>query len=119
MDIHVKRIYDPPQASDGRRVLVDRMWPRGLSKSEAHVDQWLKEIAPSSELRKWFNHDPERWSEFKQRYFKELAEQKDKLRELLNDKGKKSITLLFAARDTEHNNAVALREYLKRMSRGK
>lgn len=118
MDIHVKRIYDPPQASDGRRVLVDRMWPRGLSKSEAHVDQWLKEIAPSSELRKWFNHDPERWSEFKQRYFKELAEQKDKLRELLNDT-KKPITLLFAARDTEHNNAVALREYLKRMSRGK
>ncbi len=110
----IKRVYDPPEASDGRRVLVDRIWPRGISKEKLADAIWLKEIAPSSELRKWFAHRPERWNEFRKRYWAELdaaPEAVAKLRALMK-KGR--VTLLYSARDTEHNQAVALSEYLAR-----
>ncbi len=117
MTIRTKRIYDPPDPSDGYRVLVDRIWPRGLAKDKAHIDAWLKDIAPSTELRKWFNHDVDRWPEFKKRYAEELAAHHDTLRQLLHDAGRGPLTLLFAAHDTEHNNAVVLAEQLKRMKK--
>jgi uncharacterized protein YeaO (DUF488 family) len=110
--LHVKRVYDAPATNDGVRVLVDRLWPRGLSKEQARVDHWLKEIAPSSELRKWYGHDDNRWSEFKRRYFDELTtldEPVKALRELI--KGK-DVTLLYSARSETHNNAVVLAEFI-------
>ena len=111
----VKRAYEPPASDDGYRVLVDRLWPRGLSKQAAAVDEWLKDIAPSAELRRWFGHDPERWAEFKVRYSEELRSPErsaalERLREAARTRG--SVTLLFAARDTTHNHAVALLEVL-------
>jgi uncharacterized protein YeaO (DUF488 family) len=112
--IALKRVYDEPEASDGTRILVDRLWPHGLSKERAHIDLWLKEIAPSNELRKWFHHDPEEFAEFRQRYESELQSESGqealaKLRELAKQG---PITLLFAAHDTEHNNALVLRDVL-------
>jgi uncharacterized protein YeaO (DUF488 family) len=118
MDIRVKRIYEAPGKDDGARVLVDRVWPRGVSKEEADLALWLKDIAPSTALRKWFGHDPARWDEFQKRYREELdADQAavDELRGLLK-KGR--VTLLYGARDTEHNQAVALAAYV-RTGRGK
>lgn len=112
--ISVKRVYDPPAAGDGRRILVDRLWPRGIPKSEARIDGWYRELAPSSELRKWFGHDPDRWSEFERRYFAELDDNGEKLTELRRLLAKERVTLLFSARDEQHNNAVALRHYLER-----
>jgi uncharacterized protein YeaO (DUF488 family) len=110
--IRVKRIYDPPDRQDGLRVLVDRIWPRGVRKGEARVDLWLKDVAPSTELRRWFGHDPERWVEFRRRYRTELKERPDVLA-LLRDKARRGrVTLLFAAGDPERNNAVALAERL-------
>jgi uncharacterized protein YeaO (DUF488 family) len=114
LTIALKRAYDEPEASDVTRILVDRLWPRGLSKERAHIDLWLKEIAPSNELRKWFHHDPEKFTEFRQRYEAELQsdigqEALAKLRELARQG---PITLIFAAHDTEHNNAVVLRDVL-------
>ena len=110
--IQVKRIYAASHTQDGFRILVDRLWPRGIKKEEANIDLWLKEIAPSDSLRKWFNHEPEKWEEFKQRYFKEL-DQKQDLVDQLSQYGKKSkVTFLFSAKDETHNNAIALREYL-------
>ncbi len=110
--IRVKRIYEPPAAKDGLRVLVDRVWPRGLKKDRANVDLWLKTIAPSTELRKWFAHDPRKWRLFCRHYRKEL-ENKEREIDLLRRKTKEGIvTLLFAARDIEHNNAIALKLYL-------
>jgi len=110
----VKRVYDEPSKEDGFRVLVDRLWPRGLSKERASLDLWLKDVAPSAELRRWFGHDPDRWDEFRRRYAVELKEQKDAIK-LLREKGRAgTVTLLFSARDEQHNNAVALREYLAR-----
>jgi uncharacterized protein YeaO (DUF488 family) len=111
--VRIKRVYDPPESSDGTRVLVDRVWPRGLSKDRAAVDLWLKEIAPTTELRVWFGHDPARWKEFQARYRAELKNQSgvvDELRALIR-KGK--VTLLYGARDEAHNNAVVLAAYLK------
>jgi uncharacterized protein YeaO (DUF488 family) len=111
--IRVKRAYDPPARGDGRRVLVDRLWPRGLKREAAEIDLWLKEVAPSAELRRWFNHEPGRWNEFRKRYRAELeanAESVKTLRGVL--RGARPVTLLFAAKDTERNNAVALRDYL-------
>lgn len=111
-NVKTKRIYDPPEASDGSRVLVDRIWPRGISKDEAKLDLWLKEAAPSTDLRKWFGHDPERWDEFRSRYRAELSNNDEALaplRKLIEDE---SVTLLYAARDEVHNNAVALKEFL-------
>ncbi len=111
--IRVKRVYDAPDESDGSRVLVDRMWPRGLSKKRAAVDLWLKDLAPSDELRRWFGHNPERWPEFRKRYHRELDSCSVALKEITTRGRGDVITLLFAARDTHHNNAVALREYLE------
>ena len=114
MDIRLKRVYEPPAAEDGLRVLVDRLWPRGLSREQARVDRWLKEVAPSTGLRKWFGHDPARWTEFRRRYSSELKEHREVLRDLLGE-APGTVTLLFAAHDEEHNNAVILRSYLRRL----
>jgi uncharacterized protein YeaO (DUF488 family) len=114
--ILVKRVYDVPEASDGVRVLVDRLWPRGLSKASAQIDLWLKEIAPSDALRKWFNHEPEKWDRFKDDYFKELIEKKDAVLLLKRKAEHETVSLLYAAKDAERNNAVALREFLSGVS---
>ena len=107
--IRIKRIYDPVAEGDGFRILVDRLWPRGIKKETAKIDLWLKEIAPSSELRKWFSHDPTKWEEFKKKYAKELAARQELLKEIKQfEKNMGTVTLLYSARDTEHNNAVAL-----------
>lgn len=113
-EIRIKRSYEPPAPDDGVRVLVDRLWPRGLKRSEARVETWLKEVAPSAELRKWFAHDPARWDEFQRRYRAELANNPTLgvLRELIRDS--KRVTLLFATRDAERNNAVVLRDVCRR-----
>jgi len=112
--IQLKRAYQPPAEADGRRILVDRLWPRGISKQEAHIDFWMKSLAPSDELRQWFGHRPEKWREFKQRYFDELDRMPAEFGELLNEARRGTVTLIFAARDETHNNAVALKEYLER-----
>jgi len=110
--IQLKRAYAPPAPDDGVRVLVDRLWPRGLSKSAAAVDHWLKELAPSTELRRWFAHDPARWEEFRRRYKAELAQAPDRLDELRVLARGRRVTLLFAAKDEAHNDAVVLRDVL-------
>ena len=112
-DIAVKRVYEPPAKADGQRVLVDRIWPRGVAKKDAELTLWLKEIAPSDELRKWFGHEPERWAEFQKRYRAELdanGEAVAQLRRLLRES---KVTLLYGAHDEAHNNAVALAGYLR------
>lgn|SRR5690349_4171567 len=111
--IKLKRVYDPYNSEDGYRILVDRLWPRGISKEKAHLDLWLKEVAPSTELRQWFGHDPDKWYEFEKRYKKELDD-KRKLVLLLKEleKKHKQITLLYGARDTRHNEAVILQQVL-------
>ena len=110
--LRIKRVYEAPAKEDGARVLVDRIWPRGLSKQEAAIDEWMKEIAPSSALRSWFGHDPQRWPEFRERYFKELGSSADAVSRLVALMSDQPVTLLFAARDTERNNAVALVQYI-------
>ena len=115
--IKVKRVYDQSQKSDGLRILVDRLWPRGLTKEKAGIDLWLKEIAPSNALRKWSHHDPKRWPEFKKRYFTELAGHFEQLKIILSESKGKTVTLLFAAKNEQHNNAAALSEYLEKESR--
>lgn len=110
--IRVKRVYDPPESDDGMRFLVERLWPRGLSKVALCIDGWLRDVAPSHELRRWFGHDPKRWEEFRRRYFAELDARPEAWRPLLEAAARGNVTLLFSARDTEHNNAVALRDYL-------
>lgn len=112
INIKVKRVYEPPARSDGCRILVDRIWPRGLSKQTAKLDAWIKEVAPSAELRKWFGHDPSKWAAFKHKYFRELDQQESVAQRLLNECSGHTVTLLFAAKDGDHNNAVALKEYL-------
>src|SRR4051812_45333799 len=113
MSFKIKRAYEKPARTDGVRVLVDRLWPRGVSKAEAKLDQWCKEIAPSTALRKWFGHDPARWVEFKQRYFAELEAQSEALGELRKLAQGKTVTLVFGAKDPEHSQAAALKEYLE------
>jgi uncharacterized protein YeaO (DUF488 family) len=115
--LRLKRVYEPAARGDGVRVLVDRLWPRGLTKEKAAVDHWMKEVAPSPELRKWFGHDPDRWSEFKRRYKAELREHKDLLADLRKLNRQHTVTLLFGARDEEHNDAVVLHEVLARDAR--
>ena len=115
--IEIRRVYDEKQRSGGYRVLVDRIWPRGLKKEELNTDLWLRDIAPSSELRKWFGHEPEKWQEFKKRYFRELKDRKQDIDLLLARESRGKLILLFGARDMEHNNAVALREYLEQKKR--
>jgi uncharacterized protein YeaO (DUF488 family) len=115
--IQVKRVYDTPKRTDGMRILVDRVWPRGISKAKLKADLWLKEVAPSTELRKWFAHDPVKWPQFKRRYFAELKKNRDALKPLRDAKG--AVTLLYSAHDEQHNQAVALREYLMRSKSSK
>ena len=113
MVVRVKRIYEPAASDDAFRVLVDRIWPRGIKKADAAIDLWLKGVAPSPELRRWFGHDPAKWAEFRKRYAAELAQQSDAMA-LLRDKARRgTLTLLYAARDPDHNNAVALKSLLE------
>jgi uncharacterized protein YeaO (DUF488 family) len=110
----LKRAYEAPSSEDGFRVLVERLWPRGISKERAHLDLWLKDVAPSTELRKWFNHDPARWEEFQKRYAAELEEHEDAV-PLLKQKAREgTVTLVYAAHDEEHNGALALKHFLTR-----
>jgi uncharacterized protein YeaO (DUF488 family) len=115
MNIKIKRVYEQPDKDDGRRILVDRLWPRGLTKEKAGVDLWLKEIAPSTELRKWFGHDPDRWEEFKERYRAELEEagKMEVLRNIAERAREENVTLLFGAKDTRHNDARALEAFIR------
>ena len=113
--ITIKRIYEKPLEADGYRILIDRLWPRGVSKEKAKIDLWLKEIAPSDELRKWFSHDPEKWTDFKDKYKIELADKLESIKKIKEIKKKeKIVTLLYAAKDEEHNNAIVLKEFLKK-----
>jgi len=112
-DIAVKRVYEPPAKADGQRVLVDRLWPRGVSKKNAELAVWLKEIAPSDALRKWFGHEPERWAEFQKRYRAELDANSEAVAELRSLLREGKVTLLYGAHDEAHNNAVALADYLQ------
>ena len=112
-DLMVKRIYEPPAPDDGQRVLVDRIWPRGVSKEHAALALWLKEIAPSDELRKWFGHEPARWAKFQERYRAELDRNGEAVAQLRGLLGKGKVTLLYGTHDEAHNNAVALAGYLR------
>jgi uncharacterized protein YeaO (DUF488 family) len=116
--IQIKRAYDPPAPGDGTRFLVDALWPRGIKKEDLRLDGWLKDAAPSSELRRWFGHDPDRWAEFQQRYFAELDDKPEALQPLRSAAEEGDVTLIYGARDTEHNNAVALLKYLEKQRNG-
>ncbi len=119
--IRVRRVYDPPEPADGVRVLVDRLWPRGLSKAQARIDHWYRDLAPSDALRRWFGHDSARWDEFRRRYREELvaAGRWEQVRALAAQARRETVTLLFAAKDVRHNNAVALAEMLRRVASGR
>ena len=110
MNIKMKRVYEKPDQEDGRRILVDRLWPRGLTKEKASVDLWLKDIAPSTELRKWFGNDPSKWEEFKMRYLSELKENSESIQTLRQELKKGKVTLLYGAKDEEHNEALVILE---------
>ncbi|WP_427792751.1 DUF488 domain-containing protein [Brevundimonas diminuta] len=112
MQVALKRVYEPPSPTDGTRILVDRLWPRGLSKKKARVDLWLKEIAPTTELRRWFDHDPEKWAEFQHRYRAELDANADAVSELKAALSDGPATLVYGAKDEAHNDAVMLADYL-------
>jgi uncharacterized protein YeaO (DUF488 family) len=112
MKIKLKRVYEKPGKEDGVRILVDRLWPRGLTKEKAGVDLWLKEVAPSTELRKWFGHDPAKWKEFQKRYRKELENNKEQVAVLKEQVKKRVVTLVYGAKDEEHNEALVLKELL-------
>jgi len=112
--VRIKRIYDPLSPEDGKRVLVDRIWPRGIKKGNARIDEWLKDLAPSTELRKWFGHDPAKWEEFRTRYLAELSGCGEALERLRQEAREGTLTLVYAARDMEHNNAVALKDLLEK-----
>ena len=114
MALRIKRVYKEPETSDGERILVDRIWPRGLSKDKAQLSDWRKNLAPSNDLREWFGHDPERWEEFKERYRAELeeADKMGDLRDIAARAGEENVTLLFGAKDTKHNNARALEAFV-------
>lgn len=114
MNIKLKRVYEKPHRSDGRRILVDRVWPRGMSKEKAALDRWMKDIAPSNELRKWFDHRDERWDSFRKAYLEELDKHGGQLAELEDLAARETVTLVFAARDESRNNAVVIREWLTR-----
>lgn len=114
MNITIKRVYEEPSKEDGERILIDRLWPRGLTKEKAKIGLWLKEIAPSTELRKWFGHDPSKWNEFKKRYIAEIKKNKDVLAQLEGQLKDGKITLVYGAKDEEHNDAVVLKEYLEK-----
>ena len=111
--IRIKRVYEQPDEADGRRILVDRLWARGLSKDKAKVDVWVKEIAPSTELRHWYGHDPNKWPEFKSRYAVELNTKPDKVEEILGEVQMGIVTFLYSSKEEQLNNAVALKEYIE------
>lgn len=113
--LKIKRAYEPAETTDGKRILIDRLWPRGVSKSEAHIDEWKKDLAPSTELRKWFGHDPQRWEEFRKKYIQELssAAKMNLLEDIAKRAKSENITLVYAAKDAEHSNAKILEELLK------
>jgi uncharacterized protein YeaO (DUF488 family) len=115
--ILLKRAYEEPSVADGRRVLVERLWPRGLNKEKAAIDLWLKEVAPSTELRRWFGHDPRKWAEFRTRYRAELEDKGDAITTRRERLKEGPVTFLFAAKDEEHNSALALKEYLERRAK--
>lgn len=117
-DLQVKRVYDVPSRDDGARILVDRLWPRGITKHAAALTLWLKDVAPSADLRKWFNHDPARWTEFRRRYHAELAANGTSVERLRDFLKEGRVTLLYAAHDTEHNHALVLADYLREHGRG-
>ena len=110
--IKIKRVYKKPEVEDGIRILVDRLWPRGLTKEKASIDLWLKEIAPTTELRKWFNHDPDKWNEFKKRYLAELSENRKSVAILKEQLTNGDVTLIFGTKDEEHNEALVLKELI-------
>lgn len=111
--IKLKRAYDKQEKNEGKRYLIDHLWPRGVTKADLHVEVWFKNVSPSTALRKWFGHDPEKWNEFRRRYFRELEKTPEAWEPLLNAARQGTITLVFSARDIEHNNAVALKEFLE------
>lgn len=113
MKINIKRAYDGYSKNDGYRILVDRLWPRGIKKVDLKFDFWAKEIAPTSELRKWFSHDPKKWQEFKKKYYEQLDGNKELIQKLISDSESNIITLLYSAKDTERNQAVVIREYIE------
>ncbi len=113
LPILLKRVYEDPKVSDGKRVLVDRLWPRGVRKDKAMIDEWLKDLSPSNQLRKWFNHDPDKWDEFKKRYWKELESNKQLVLRLAKEAKKSKITFVFGSKEKEFNNAVALKKYVE------
>jgi uncharacterized protein YeaO (DUF488 family) len=115
--IKLKRVYEPVSRTDGTRILVERLWPRGLSKERVQVAAWLKEAGPSTELRQWFNHDPLKWSQFRTRYFRELDSRPDAWRPIVTAAKRGTVTLLYSSHDEEHNNAIALQEYLRAKGR--
>lgn len=115
--IRIKRTYDPRARGDGRRILVERLWPRGMKKEDLHADAWMKEVAPSTELRQWFGHEVERWDEFQQRYKKELSANQDAWTPILDASTRGTVTLLYSAHDVEHNGALVLRDYLAKRQR--
>ena len=113
MSISTKRIYEKPERKDGTRILVDRLWPRGLSKAEAKIDVWMKDIAPSDELRRWYNHDVQKWPEFKKRYFAELDAKPASIKDMLTYTDAGNVVFLYSSKETSYNNAVALKEYIE------
>jgi uncharacterized protein YeaO (DUF488 family) len=115
--IALKRAYDPVSARDGTRVLVERLWPRGMSKARMTVHVWLKEAGPSTELRKWFSHDPDKWTGFRRRYFRELDGRPEAWKPIVSAARRGRVTLIYSSHDVQHNNAVALQQYLERRSR--
>ena len=114
MNVKIKRVYEQPDKDDGVRILVDRLWPRGLTKEKASVDLWLKEIAPSTELRKWFGHDPDKWKSFRGRYETEIRHKEDLIKVLKQRARERTITLLYGARDEKHNEALVLKQFLEK-----
>ena len=110
--IKLKRVYEPSEPADGARFLVERLWPRGMKKQSLDMEAWLKDVAPSDNLRRWFAHDPRKWGEFQERYFAELDTRREALLPIIEAAGSGDVTLLYSARDTEHNNAVALKKYI-------
>ena len=113
MPILLKRAYDKPAPEDGKRVLVERLWPRGLKKEEAKIDEWLKDVAPSAELRKWYSHDPAKWAEFKKRYWKELETKNEAVSKLAKESKESQVTFVFGSKEQRLNNAAALKEYIE------
>lgn len=118
--LKIKRAYDKPESADGKRILIDRLWPRGLSKTEARIDEWLKDLGPSTELRKWFGHDPEKWEEFRSRYIEELSApgKKALLERIAQMAGQADVTLIYSARDTEHSDVKVLYELITGIMKG-